>query len=167
MKVNVNDIIELLYKPMTDPLLIEIIDKMGLQQPIITEEYLEEQAVYVDDSEKSGIVFTFKELNGFSKQGELCLVKIDFTKNDAISLPYNLDFMDNYIACCKKLGRKADFKYKRFMKTSKVWLEFSNTKIPYKLIIDFTNTEFSKINYVLIMNFEENEINKKLIENKD
>jgi len=165
--ITANKLIELMYLSMTDPKIIEIIEKMGLEQPTITEEYEEEKAVYADDSLNSGIVFTFKELNGYSSNGEPCLVKIDFTKEDVIAFPYKLTSTDNYIYCCEKLGRNADYRYKRFMKTSKVWVQTLDNKKLFKLIVDFRDTTFSKIKYILVMDFNETELTQKLIPNED
>ena len=73
---------------MTDIRMIEAIETLGLEQPLIDNDYADEGAVYVEDPENSGITFIFEEIAGYTQHGEPCLVKIDFEKDikDKISI---------------------------------------------------------------------------------
>ena len=166
MNIIANELINLIYTPMSDDKIIEIIDTMGLEQPTVTEEYEEEKAIYVKDTDNTGIVFIFQELDDYSKNGEPYLSKIDFMKNDIINFPFNLNSTDDYTTCCKKIGKNAEFFPKR-MKKTKIWLISNINNIKLNLAVHFLDNTFKGIRSIVVRPFNENEVDKILIPNKD
>lgn len=168
MKITANELVKLMYSPMSNNKVIEAIESLGLEQPLIDNDYEEEGAVYVEDPENSGITFIFKEIDGYTKNGEPCLVQIDFEKDIEIKFPYNLTPLDDYKTCCKKLGKKADFINKKFIKKAKMWLmESTIDKRHFNLVVHFTDTTFSKIEYIVVVKFNKDVVGKTLTENID
>jgi len=163
MIVTSNDLINLMYIAMTDNKMIEAINTLDLEQPVMTEEYETEKQI---STSNKNITLVFKEINGYSKDGNPVLIKIDFKNYDFIGFPYNLISSGNYDMCCEKLGKKADYINKRRLQEAKIWVKSINN-IDTGVVIHFTDTTFQTINYIIINKFEANRVGKNLIENKD
>ncbi len=166
MSITGNELVNLMFTPMTDIKIIETINSFGLEQPTIDEEYEEKGKVSVDDDANSGITFVFKELDGYSKDGEPCLAQIDFEDRGKVEFPFNLKTHDNYRVCCEKIGKKADFR-DRWVDEAKVWIMETANAIKYSLAINFMDDDFNTIDNIVLVDFQEEEVGDTLLENKD
>ena len=157
-KVKAEYLMDLLHLPMTDNKVVEMLDKLGAKQPIIGEEYYDRGRVSVDDEENSGAYFVFSELDGYSSDGEPILIQIDFLENHKVTLPFDLDFYDNYEMICRKIEKKADLCNKR-LSGWRQWIILHND-IEMGLIVHFSDKELSTIDSIVISQFERDRIEK-------
>jgi len=165
MQLNANEIVKLMFKPITDNKIIELIQQIGLEQPVIDETYIEDQQIVVSDKENSGITLIFKELDGYTQDGNPILRQIDFKKS---ILPFNLTLDDNYSECCNKLSSKAHWiKDSKFFKKVRIWTIPLNENKKINLYIHFTDTTFNTIRSIVIIPFNKEEIGTILVENED
>ena len=165
MQLNANELIKLMFRPITDNQIIELIHQMNLEQPIIDDKYIEDKRIVVSDKEGSGITLIFKELDGYSQVGDPILYQIDF-KN--FILPFKLTLNDNYSECCKKLSSKAHWiKNSKFFKKVKIWTVPFHKEKKINVYIHFIDTTFNAIRSIVIIPFDEKEVGTILLENKD
>jgi len=165
MKITGDDLVELMFLPMSDEKIIEIIDKLGLEQPTIDEEYFIEQEISIIDEDNSGITFVFKEINGYTEDGEPCLVEINFLPNKKINLPFAIKFSDDLQTVIQKLGKKFDFNDK-WSKFTKIWVKNIDEKLKYNFILLFSK-DFKQIKSCVIIPFEKEDVGYLLLENKE
>jgi len=163
MNIKTDELLELLYVPMNDEKMINIIHKLGLEQPIITEEYESTGKISVSNKK---ITLVFKEINGLSKDGDPILVKIDFEDYQWLDYPYHLAPSDSYIDVCTKLNKKADFVNKKRLKEAKIWVKLINN-VDTSIIVHFTDIKFKNINYIIINKFDKDRVGKYIIQNED
>lgn len=159
-----DELVNLMFTSMNDDKVIEAISELGMEQPLIDEQY--ERDLFLEaDSMEYGIGFEFREIDGFTSDGEPCLTYIEFKNNKKFNLPFDLDIMDSYSECSKKLNSEAKFK-SEWIDEVKVWVKEINNKM-YTIAINYENDSFDKIDYLIISNFNEENINDTLIENKE
>lgn len=168
MKIIADEYINLFLKDMTDDKVVEAIAFLGLEQPLMDEQYEIDLDLSIIDEDNSGLSFVFEEVQGYSISGDLSLSKIEFhSKNLEILLPYNLNFNDSYDECVKKIEEKATFFSKR-LKGNRSWLFKNEYGINYLFTIRFKDKiNLQNINYILITPFNENDIGTRLLENKE
>lgn len=158
-----NNLLSLMYAPVSNSKIINTLEVLGLAQPQITEESQEEGKISTSNKD---IAFVFREISGLSKDGDPVLTKIDFINYNFVKFPFDLLPSDDYMMCCVKLDKKADFVNKRRLKESKIWVK-SIQNIETSIVVHFKDTTFQKINYIIVNKFDSTRINKNLIPNKD
>ncbi len=117
---------------MTDKRVIESIDELGLNQPVINENYYLERSIVLRGRDLVGVDFRFEEVNG-DDMGDPQLVSISFYPNCKFSFPCNMKMSDSYIELEKKLGEKAIYR-NRFLKKNRIWV----LRRPDENIINFS-----------------------------
>lgn len=162
MNLTGDSLVELLLTPMTDTKMIETIDALGWEQPVMDEQYLEDLSIDIIDDDNTGLSFVFKELNGQTPDGEPCLVEIDFSHDKQYKAPFGLLFSDNYKQVCEKIGRIADYNTK-IDDDLKIWIIDNK----YKVSIDFKGPNFTSIRGIVILVFTEKSINKNMYKNEE
>lgn len=161
MNLTGDALLELLLTPMTDIKMIETIDALGWEQPVIDEQYLMDLHISIFDDQKTGIGFRFEELTGYTAEGEPCLVKIDLYHDKNIIAPFGLSFSDNYEKCCAKIGHIADYNTK-IDDDIKIWIIDSK----YRVSITFKDSKLNSINGMIITPFNNTSINKNMYKNE-
>ena len=162
MKITGDEIIELMFLPMSDDKVVEAIDKLGWEQPTLDEEYEIEQEVCIEDDDNTGVTFVFKELDGYSTDGEPCLVEINFEPKREVDLPFELNYKDNLDSSSKKIGKEFNFNDK-WSKFTKIWINNTKENIQYNFILHFTK-EFKEIKSCVIIPFDKEDIGSILID---
>ncbi len=166
MNINGNEIVELMFTAMTSNEMVELIDSFGVEQPVLDEQYEMDLSIKLLSMNDTGISLNFQELDGYSEGGEPVLVKISFSYDKKITLPFGLDFDDNYTTCVKKLSSKADYINKN-LEESKMWLRTDKDGMKYIVSINFEDEEFLLIDSVVVYAFDEDRIGRVLFPNKD
>lgn len=152
-KVKAEELMGLLFLPMTDIKVIEMLDKLGAEQPIIDETYYERGRVSVHDEENSGVDFVFSELDGKSLDGEPVLTQIDFSEDYKVTLPFGIDFYDNYNQVCDKIGKKADY-CDRQLSAWRQWVLPAINNLEVSITLHFSDDELSTIESIVVSDFE-------------
>ncbi len=158
-EVKAEELMELLFLPMTDIKVVEMLDKLGAEQPIIDETYYERGRVSVHDEENSGVDFVFSELDGKSLDGEPVLTQIDFSEDYKVTLPFGIDFYDTYNQVCDKIGEKADYCFKRLPDTRQ-WIRPSANNIEVSVTLHFSDDELSTIESIVVSDFDRKSVEK-------
>ena len=161
-----NELMNLLYLPMTDEKIIDKIDSVGLEQPIIDEQYEMDLCIDLIDDDNSGLSFTFEELDGYSIDGDPCLSVLSVRNKKDNILPFNLQFSDNYEISCEKLGKKADF-INEWSDDVRLWLVTNDNNDKLTLAINYKDDDLNELNYIVLGSFKESYIGDTLIPNKD
>ena len=166
MNITGDKLINLMFVSMTDKKIIEIIDAIGLEQPVIDEQYEMNLDVTLDDMTNSGLIFVFKEIDGYTQDGDPCLTQIDFYHDKKIRLPFNMTFSDNYALCCEKLEGKASFHHKS-VKKLKIWVKEGYKNLKYSISINFKDKELTKIKAIVFIVYDETKVGSIYLENKE
>lgn len=160
-----DELVELMFTSMSDKKMVEALDNLGVEQPVIDEQYeIDLDITVIDDN--LGISFVFEEIDGLTQEGMPCLNVLSFDKEKKIALPYNLKFSYNYLECSSKLGKVADFKNKR-LKNNRTWLFKNEKEIDYVFTIRFLDDELKAIKGIIVAPFNESKVGRVLIENKE
>lgn len=117
-----DEIKDLLFVEMTDIQMIQMIDRLGLEQPTVDEKFEEEREILILDKQNTGLSFGFEEVENCSQNGDLCLVDIGFYSNEFVSFPYEIIQTDNYGTVKEKIGRKADFRDHEIFPEMRMWI---------------------------------------------
>lgn len=160
-KINAPEIIDLIFLELTDIKVIEMIDKLGLEQPVLDDKYEIEETISVYNNE---IGFTFKEIDGYSISGLPCIVGISFTNSENIILPYNLDFKDDYLTCVKKIEKEADY-INDWDDNVKIWIR-PNITPTLALAINYNDDNFDSIESIVFFYFNDSAIGDIYFPNK-
>ena len=166
MKITGDELVELMFLPMTDVKIVEMLDSLGIEQPVLDEQYEMDLKVTILDKENSGFSFDFEEIDGYSLDGEPSLVKISFSDLEKIVLPFGLTTSDDYSNCCEKLNRKADF-IPSFGKKSKIWTIKKDESTTFNIAVHYKDTELTSIRSVVINKFDKSRVGDSLLPNKD
>lgn len=166
MKTTGNEIVSLLHTPMTDIKMIEMIDSLGLEQPIIDEQYEIDLDVSTNYDKNTEVILTFKEIEGITSNGEPSLSQVSFKNDNNTEAPFGLSFKDDYKLCCSKLGAKANFQFKK-MRGLKVWLVNGEKELVYSVAIFFKGKELDEMRSIVVTVFDKNADDKTLVENKE
>jgi hypothetical protein len=154
-KINGDYIASLIYEDMTSNKVVEMLDGLGLEQPVLDEQYEMDLEVGVLDM-SIGLGFDFREIEGFSKNGEPCLYKISFEKSYEGSLPFGIASSDNYTRVKEKIGGKADFKDDEILTNVRMWILKNNNGLKYVFNIFFKDEEnLAGISAIVIMKYDE------------
>jgi hypothetical protein len=138
--------INLLYLSMTDTRVINTLDSLGLDQPVMDEKYYEDLDVTVDNGL---IFFVFREIEGVSENGTLSLAGISIKGSPEIKLPFTIEAEDSYPEVKEKIQRDADF-MNRILKQKKVWALKRNDSRDYALSITFSDRALINIGSLTI-----------------
>lgn len=163
-KISGNEIVDLMFLPMTDDRVIEMIDSLGMEQPVLDEQYEIEENVVAGLDQDKGIFFTFSEIDGLSQDGEPILTDISFDTDENVTFPYNLEYSDTYEICCKKLGKKADY-YDDWMDENRVWRK-QIKGIECGITLVYTDDSLEKLDGVIVYQFNENQVDDSLFINE-
>ncbi|MDF1880488.1 hypothetical protein JHD50_04075 [Sulfurimonas sp. MAG313] len=166
MEITGNGLVELMFLSMTDNRIVETINNLGLEQPTIDEQYELDLKVRVADKDNNGITFIFKEIDGYTSDGEPCLTQIDFYNKCKIKLPYALSFDDDYKTCCKKFGKEADY-IDKWMKKGRIWLKTTEEGLDFLVVVHFIDKEFSQLQRIIVVKLNKEDIGDTLFENKE
>jgi predicted glycosyltransferase len=166
MNINGNEIVELMFTPMTSDVMIELIDSFGVEQPVLDEQYEMDLSIKLISMNDTGLSLNFQELDGYSQDGEPVLAKISFSYDKKIILPFGLDFDDNYTECVRKLSSKADYINKN-LEESKMWLKTDKNGMKYIVSVNFEDENLLLIDSVVVYAFNEDRVGRVLFPNKD
>ncbi len=108
-KITAEEIIDLISLPLTDIKVIETLDALGIEQPVLDEEYKMEGELWTEGEEKIGVAILFAESDMRRDDGEPLVEQIDFYHEEKVPFPLGLHKSDGYETVIKKLGRKPDF----------------------------------------------------------
>jgi hypothetical protein len=164
-KIDGNEIVNLMFLSMTDDKVIEMIDRLGMEQPVLDEKYEIEEVVTAGLNDDTGMFFTFREIDGLSKDGMPNLTIISFDTDKNVIFPYKLEYGDSYKACCDKLGKKADY-LSDLMDENRIW----RTKlkdIECGITLVFTDETLEKLDGLIIYKFREDHVGDSLIPNEE
>ena len=165
MEMTGEKLIEMFYTSMTDDKIVEIIDTLGLEQPILDEEYELYKSVSTKDTNGIGIDFTFSELETCKEDGIPCMNIISWDDDKNVKPPFGLSISLSYDECCQVLHKNADYLNQRIKKL-KIWLiTYNNTK--YKIAIMFKDMDFMQIRSIVITPYTKASIKDSYIQNKD
>jgi hypothetical protein len=154
-KINGDYIASLIYEDMTSNKVVEILDELGLEQPVLDEQYEMDLEVGILDK-NNGLGFDFREIEGYTKNGEPCLRKISFEKTYTESLPFGINSSDNYRTVKEKIGRKADFKDDKILTHMRKWVMETPKGLKYTVNIFFRDEKkLEGIDSITIMNINE------------
>jgi hypothetical protein len=162
MEITGQKLIEMFYTSMTDDKMVEIIDELGLEQPIIDEDYELYKSVSTNDTNGIGIDFTFSELVECSKVGIPCMDVISWDNDKTIKPPFGLSLSFSYTDTCRILERKADY-------TSTLIDELRTWVIDdkYLINIDFKTIDLTEITGIVISPFTIDKLDDTYVKNKD
>jgi hypothetical protein len=164
--ITAENLIELLLIPMTDDKMVETLDALGIEQPVIDEQYEMDLYISIGSKDKTGVSFRFEELDGYTQEGEPCLVKLSFNNEAKISFPFDLKEDDNYSVCCDMLGSRADY-INPNMEDAKIWLKETLLGKKYTLTALFWDEDLEELRAVTINRFDESRLGDTLLENKE
>ena len=165
MEITGEKLIEMFYTSMTDDKIVEIIDTLGLEQPILDEEYDLYKSVSSKDNNDIGIGFTFSELEECKDIGIPCMDVISWRNDKSIKPPFGLSVSFSYIEVSKTLGRKADYT-STLIKELRTWIvEYNNNK--YLVNIDFKTIDLIEMTGIVISPFTIDKLDDTYIKNKD
>jgi hypothetical protein len=143
--INGNEILELMCKPMYDEKVLNMMEKLEMKVPELDEKYQIEERVTINSSSKE-ILFAFKELDGYTKDGIPSLYKVEIIGKDYnITLPFNINYKDNYKKCCKVFGSEGE----QLRANGKRWKIKYNDN-PLLIVIRFDNEQLEGITFLQI-----------------
>lgn len=164
MEITGDKLIEMFYTSMTDDKMVEIVDTLGLEQPVIDEDYELYKSVSTNDIQGIGIDFTFSELSECPEFGIPCMNIISWDK-DNVSPPFNLSVSFSYKEVCQALGREADY-ISTLIDELRTWIiDYNNHK--YLVNIDFKTIDLLNITGIVISPFTIDKLDDTYIKNKD
>ena len=146
------EIIDLMFLPLTDNKVVETLDSLGIEQPSLDEKYEMEGRIAIIDTDNSGLQFEFEELDDYDAEGEPILTTIAFDDEKSVSFPYSLHKNDSYETVVQKMGRGPDFCLKSPMEWSKQWVfPFKNSELT--MAVHF-KPNMESINTIVVGEFE-------------
>jgi len=155
-KLAAEEIINLLFLPMSDEKLLDIFEKLNIEVPVLDEEYEMEGSVWTEGEETSGIAIEFTKPNDYSEDADPIVKQIDFYNEFKVSFPFGLHKEDSLETVIKKIGRNPDFCNKR-MSWSKQWVSpLRDMEIVYAVHF---KRDMKSINTIVITKF-----NRKSVE---
>ncbi|XOB63280.1 hypothetical protein ACMC56_05595 [Campylobacterota bacterium DY0563] len=158
------ELMDLMYTPIYDEKMLRVMEELETEVPKLDEKY-ELEGIASTTSKDNTLSFEYKELNGYSKNGEPSLKILSWGADSTIPYPYLLNKNDNYQSCCKKFGKKADF-IDEWDDTLKTWLiELNNKKI--HINITFSDEDLNSISYLVLTTYDETEIGEIYIPNEE
>jgi hypothetical protein len=151
-KITAEEIMNLMFLPVTDIKVVEILDALGMNQPSLGEEYEMEGKISTEGKEMSGITICFEALDRNSQNGEPITRQIDFYEEHKVPFPLGLHKNDDYETVIEKIGRKPDFCTKP-MPWSKKWV-FSFRGKEIGIGINFKK-DMKSINNIIVQKFNQ------------
>jgi len=143
--INGNEILELMYKPMYDEKVLEMMEKLEMKVPELDEKYQIEERVTINSSSKE-ILFAFKELDGYTRDGIPSLYKVEIIGKDYnITLPFNISYEDNYKSCCDKFDSEGE----QLRANGRRW-RIKHDNNPLLIVIRFSNEQLEGIEFLQI-----------------
>ena len=147
-------LLNLMFEDMTSNKIIEVLDTLGLEQPVLDEQYEMDRDVGILD-DKHGLGFVFEEIEGYTQNGEPCLVKLSFGRKTTISYPFGIEADDSYEDVKRKIGRKADFKDDELFVNMRTWIMENDVGLKYNVNVFFKDEEnLQGIDFITVMKFD-------------
>ena len=145
-------LINLFYTSATDDKMVMLIDELGLEQPVMDEDYNFYKEASTSDNNNVGVDLTFYDLKECNETGNPCLDKISWNHDNIISLPFKLKLGFTYAECIATLKKPADFQDKR-NSTSKAWI----IENKYIISIHFKDKSLNKIRSAVVLAYRESD----------
>ncbi|WP_320033433.1 hypothetical protein [Halarcobacter sp.] len=158
MKLDGNNMIELLSLPEWDEKIIDMLEEFGEERPV----YNPEQSYVFVTLKDYGLEMMFEtdcltpKQKEHAGEGNLWLNQIVFNDETTIKLPFNLEIGDNYETISKKIGKKADYTNK-YDDTRLTWLLDDGEK-KYFLGCNFDDQSFNTLKRISLTLYDK-EIN--------
>ncbi|WP_428746076.1 hypothetical protein [Sulfurimonas sp.] len=155
MKLDGNNMIELLSLPEWDERVVAMLEEFGEERPVYNPE---DRTVFIKP-EGYFLELMFEDDAMTSKQkehageGNLYLNQIILSNKTTIKLPFNLEIGDDYDTVVKKVGVKADYKNKYGDETLHWLLDDGEKK--YFLNIDFEDNLYKKLKQLSIIPYSD------------
>jgi len=162
MKITGDDLVKMFYTSMTEDIMVETIDALGLEQPLLDEEYDFYKSVSTENPKNIGIDFTFSECTECEDKTIPCLDVISWDSDKNIEAPFGLNFTLSYADVCNCLGRKADYT-SSLIKELRTWVIDDK----YLININFETIDLIEISSIVISPFTIDKLDDTYIENKD
>ena len=162
MQITGDELVKIFYTSLTDNKMIEIIDSLGFEQPILDEEYELYKSVSTKDKNSIGIGLTFSELNKCKEIGIPCMDIISWRSDTKVKPPFGLSISFSYDDVCNCLGRKADYT-SSLSKKLRTWVIDNK----YLININFKTIDLIEIRSIVISPFTIDKLDDTYIENKD
>ena len=160
-KIPAEEILELLFLPISDPKVVEMLDALGIAQPAIDEAYEIDGRISIIDDENSGLQFEFEELDGSNADGMPIVSIIAFSQERKVAFPFGIHKTDDYETVCEKIGRKPDYCTKR-RKESKQWLLPPQNGRETSMGVNFQKDFKGGVNNIVIREFKREVIENSL-----
>jgi hypothetical protein len=161
-KHNAESFIDLLYLPMTDTKIINTLDSLELEQPVVDEKYYEDLDISVDND---SIFFVFEESDE-NTSGTPCLSEITLDDSSDVTPPFNIIFDDSYLDVRNKLNGDANF-MNQILNQVKIWTKKREDNKAYALTVTFSDKQLSRINTISItVRTEDNSDLGAIVENE-
>ena len=154
-----SDLMQFFYSSMTDDKLVQLIHELGLEQPVMDDEYDLYKETSTSDPNDVGIDLTFYELEQCSNEDNPCFDKISWDSWSTISLPFGLKLDFGYEECCSVLKKLAGYK----ARDSRAWV----MEDKYLLFIHFKNSSLSIIDSVVLFPYREERIPSRYVLKND
>ena len=145
MQITGDELIKMFYTSMIDDKMLETIDALGLEQPLLDEEYDFYKSVSTEDPKNIGIDFTFEECEDETIP---CLAVIGWNSDKNIEAPFGLNFTLSYTECCEILNKESDYN-STLLDEIKIWIIIHNNK-KYKIAIMFDKMDLMEIMNMVI-----------------
>ena len=149
-KIQAEDIIDLMFLPVTDIKVVETIDDLGMEQPSLDDKYEMDGSISTEGSATSGITICFEAPDRNSAEGEPTTYQVDFYEEHKVDFPLGLHKDDSFETVIKKIGRQPDFCI-TLLDSSKKWVyPYKNKEINYTVHF---KKNLQSINSIVIANF--------------
>jgi len=149
--MKIDNVIEMLYKPMDGDEIIKMLDAFDLKIPELDDSYTVGSQVNSDKA-SVGLSFTFQELDeDNNNQGSPVLMRSTVFSDTTLSLPFDIKWSDSYEEVKKKIGFSPKYGDK-YIKTMRIWLLKRTDERDYRVAIRF-DKELSEILGFVILHF--------------
>ncbi len=149
---NFNDLIDLLYLRMDNPVFLGAVDAINLKRPILDGNYLKEKNIYLSNEDDS----VYWDLRDLEEEEKSSLSRIPYlltvaiTKKSTMEPPFGITFEDDYVTVVSKIGKEAEYQH-CISDEMKIWiLKTPTTDKNYELTIDFQDETLEKISNIVI-----------------
>lgn len=133
---SMEDFIDLLYLPMDDERLLGAFDAIGLDQPLLDEDYLEEEMIYLENKQESIFVRIYDADDEISMEKVPQFHMISCDNERDLSYAFGIKAKHNYDEVVSKLNRPAKYRHK-YIQNMLIWVLQNSKEENYELSIRF------------------------------